>query len=669
MQLVLQLENEKYLYVDGVLRPYDGKIRAKDDVIGYRIVYDAGKIKLLNEYKVIKVNDSNLVVQAILREKIEKLNAYLFEYENNIYIYFGDIKNPKYNFPYMIIYGIPVALGSKDELIEAMNKDYKVALFGLENFKNDIKIINNAIFSLVKFDKCIDAVKYYREYKISDPEVSLAVAQCMEKIGEELEALKIYSFLSEEKYRELESKIREKINNMIEEYKKSGNVKTLMDAVRMLPTYDAPLIELGWHFVNKRKFDEALKYFDEAVKRSPTFHNLLLYAWALINNEQYKKALEVIEKAEKIKRNAGSAYIKGLALEGLNAFSHAEREFLYACREGIIDACMKIRSYKLYVPEPFDPSVWLGYVLYGYEVKQLLGNGGMGYVLLVERNGRKYAMKVMKKEYTFVEMLYEVAKMQEISKRSEYLVKIFASFLDENWTDYFSSPPAIIMEYMEGGDLRSVLVDPEYSALRHSVKWPQVIAFIFSKLAKAIIEVHKEGYVHCDIKPSNILFNRKLPRYGEDALNALTKSEVIPKLSDLGSSVKLGTPVMHYTPYYAHPLQRFGNKAETMFDVYSFTVSLYVSLTNNFPFPEWLENEIEEAVKDSEKRKQALEDFYNAVPRLDYIPSEFRDIIVRGLRGEISMLEINKELEEILIEEYNIDSNNLENEAEKLINY
>ncbi|MEM4942983.1 MAG: protein kinase [Saccharolobus sp.] len=669
MQLVLQLDNDRYIYVDGVLRPFDGKIKVKDDIIGYKVIYDAGKIKIINESKVINVNNSNSIINAILKEKIEKLNAYLFENDDNVYIYFGSINNPKFGFPYTIIYGIPIASGSKSELLDALNKDYRVALFALDKFRDDSKIINNAIISLVKFGKCEDAVKYYKDYRVSDPEVSLAVAQCMEKLGYELEALKIYSFLSEEKYRELESKIRDKINYIINEYRKEGNVKLLTEAINMLPTYDAPLIELGWYFANKKRFDEAVKYFEEAVKRVPTFHNLLLYAWSLINNKEYKKALEVIEKAERIKRNAGSAYIKGLALEKLNAPSNAEREFLYACREGIIDACMKILSYKLYIPEPFDPSSWLGYVLYGYEVKQVLGNGGMGYVLLVERNGRKYAMKVMKKEYTFIEMLYEVAKMQEISKRSEYLVKIFASFLDENWTDYFSSPPAIIMEYMEGGDLRSILVDQDYSSLRHSIKWNQVVAYIFSKLAKAIIEIHKEGYVHCDIKPSNILFNKKLPRYGEDALNSLLNGEVVPKLSDLGSAVKIGMPIMHYTPYYAHPLQRFGNRAETMFDVYSFTVSLYVSLTNNFPFPEWLENELEEAVKNVEKRKQALEDFHNTMPRLDYVPIEFRDIITRGLRGEITMLEINKQLEQILIEEYNIDINNLDQSTEKLISY
>jgi Serine/threonine protein kinase len=139
-------------------------------------------------------------------------------------------------------------------------------------------------------------------------------------------------------------------------------------------------------------------------------------------------------------------------------------------------------------------------------------------------------MKVVKKEFRYDELLYEVAKMQEISKGSTNLVRIFASFVDENFTDYYSSPPAIVMEYMEGGDLREILVNSEFSTLRHSSKWSQIVAVIFSKIADAVIHINKNGYVHCDIKPSNVLFTSRLPKYGDEALDVLTTGRVEPKL-------------------------------------------------------------------------------------------------------------------------------------------
>lgn len=183
----------------------------------------------------------------------------------------------------------------------------------------------------------------------------------------------------------------------------------------------------------------------------------------------------------------------------------------------------------------------------------------------------------------------------------------------------------------------------------------QVVALIFSRIARGVIDVHKEGYVHCDIKPSNILFNKKLPKMGEDAMKALLGYEVVPKLSDLGSALKAGIPAVHYTPYYAHPMQRFGMNVDYQFDVYSFTVSLYVALTNNFPFSEWAENEIEEAVKDRSKRETILREFYELNPRLDYVPQEFHEIITKGLKGETTMEEIVKELDSVLTYDYGIE--------------
>ncbi|BBG22905.1 protein kinase domain-containing protein [Sulfuracidifex tepidarius] len=649
MQFVVFKDGNKYFFENGKVIRYDGKIKVKGNVVGYVVSVEGGKVKLTSIPVLVP---SNEVVDVRLSAFAPEL-GFIFESNDAVYLYSGKLDSPTLNAPYQLIYGVPVLRGSKSSVMSAA-KDPKVAEYVIRLYK-DQDLLREAFSTLASSGECEKVVKSYRELKITDPEISMIVAPCMEKTGEELEALKIYSFFSEEKYRELEARLRGKANSLIDNFYSTKNVKFLQEAMNVLPTYDAPSLSMGWYFFDKRDFSAAKDNFEEASRKKPTFHNLLMLAWSYIQLGDYRKALEVIERAEKIKRNAGSAYVKGLALEGLNAGSMAEREFMFACREGVIDACRKFKPYKLFVPEVFDPSSWTGYVMYGYEIKGVLGTGGMGYVLLAEKNGKSFAMKVMKKDYTFVEMLYEVAKMQEISKRSDNLVRVYASFLDENWTDYFSSPPTIVMDYMEGGDLREVLVNEEYSALRHSVKWPQVVALMFSRIGRGVIDVHKEGYVHCDIKPSNILFNKKLPKMGEDAMRALLSFEVTPKLSDLGSALKVGVPAVHYTPYYAHPMQRFGMNVDYQFDVYSFTVSLYVALTNNFPFSEWAENEIEDAVKDRNKRQTVLREFYELTPRLDYVPHEFHDLILSGLRGETTMEEAVRSLDSILLYDYGIE--------------
>jgi len=661
MYFAFTKDGKTYLYLDGIVREWDGKLKLKDN-IGYEIKYENGKVKVSSR-PVYDSKSLSGIRNVVLQGKIPSLNAYIFSSEEAIVLHFDKLDREIINGEYLLVQGIPVLKGDKKRLLDLMDLSYDLVKYMLKIDQSD-EVKRRAIISLSKLGKCEEAVNLYRELDSKYPEESLAAAECFEKLGEELEALKIYSFFSEIKYRELEQKLRDKVNKLIDEFEVKNDVKLLFEALSVLPTYDAPALKLGWYFLSKRNYKEAVKYFEEALKRRRDFTNMLALANAYIHAGEYKKALDLIEEAEKIRRNAQTAYLKGLALEKLNAFSIAKKEFIFACREGVIDACSKIKTYELYMPiEEFDPNSWVGYVLYGYKVEKVLGTGGMGFVLLVEKNMKKFAMKVVKKEFRYDELLYEIAKMQEISKGSKYMVRIFASFIDENFSDYYSSPPALVMEYMEGGDLREILVNPEYSALRHSSKWPQIVALMFSKLAEAVIHIHKNGFVHCDIKPSNVLFNRKLPKFGEEALEALLNESVIPKLSDLGSAVRVGTPVIHYTPYYAHPLQRFGGKAEYKFDIYAFTVTLYVALTNNFPFPEWLEREIEEAITIPEKREIALKDFYLAEPRLDYVPEEFREIIERGLKGEITMEEIKRELEMIMKYTYNLPINEKPSEA------
>ncbi len=648
MQFVFTDSNKKYIFNDGKVDEYFGKLKVKNNIIGYLASVDDNKVKI-SKFPIYDC--SKIIFEGKLILKVGDL-GYLFESNDSLCMLLGNASNLILNGYYSIIKGRVIMSGNKRKLLEAMD-NYDVIQYALSKYSSDEEVIRQAVIGFSKLGYCSEAISLYTKLDKKYPEESLAVAECYEKIGEELEALKIYSFFSEERYKILEEKLRRKVDKIIEEYEATGNIKLLYNALSILPTYDAPALKLGWNFINKNPA-EAVKFFEEAVKRSRSYHNLLMLANAYIRAGKFMDGLKIIDEAEKIRRTAGSAFLRGLALENLNAKNEAEKDFLYACKEGIVEACEKVKPGILYSPKDFHPEQWIGYVIYGYEVKQVLGTGGMGYVLLVERLGKKYAMKIMKKEYNFDEMLNEVAKMQEISKNSKYLVRILANFIDENWVDYYSSPPAIVMDYMGGGDLREILAKDEYSALRHSVVWPQVVSIIFSKLANAIITIHKEGYVHCDIKPSNILFTNSLPNYGEEALEALEKEQVIPKLSDLGSAVKIGTPVIHYTPYYAHPLQRFGQRASTEMDIYSFTVSLYATLTNNFPFPEWLERELEEAVMNPSKREQALKDFYAVDPRMDYIPDEFKDIILKGLRGEISMEEIARDLRDIAVTEYNI---------------
>ena len=534
-----------------------------------------------------------------------------------------------------------------EEMVEALSKDVQlVRQVARKTTSRDVKAA--AVIALSRAGECEEAVEVYESIQEKFPEESLAVTECYIKLNRKTEALKIYSLFSEEKYRELEAELRAEVNKTIDEFERTENVKALLNSAKLLPNYDAPILKLAFHYERKGDWKEALKYYEEAVRRNPSLVNAMFYARALIRSGNAKKALEIINDLEGHAQLGELHYLKGLALHALGLPIEAEKEFIVACRNGVLDACSRVKPYLLTEsPGLSSPDELVGRVVYGYKLERLLGEGGMGYVFEATKGGKRFAMKVMRRDFKFDEILREVAKMQEVSKSSTRFVRIMASFVDENLQGGLNDIPAIVMEFMEGGDLRKVLTSDDYSTLRSSSYWPAFVAKVFSMVAEGVEQLHSHGFIHADLKPSNVLFTKPLPKFGPQAIEALEKGEVEPKIGDLGSAVKIGSLVIHYTPYYAHPLQRFGDKADTEFDAYSLTVSIYVSLVNNFPLPEWLENELEEAVSKPELRERAYRDFLDFSPRLDYVPEEFHDLIYDGIKGLASVSDIRRELDSI----------------------
>jgi serine/threonine protein kinase/thioredoxin-like negative regulator of GroEL len=657
VDIVFRYNDEVYIIVNDHLNKYNKNLKVKYPVVGYQILqFDKNSIKRFGK-PIIDCNGLDEAKIVKFLKLVNELNLALFEDENNLYLCkLNKINNIYEVNSYYLLLDNNIYEVNSHNLKNIIKKVNNINKF-LTNIKNE-EIIRNLVIELGKEGLCKDAINGYKMLSKKYPEEALTVAQCYEREGEELEALKIYSFFDNTKYKQLENKLKEKANSLIKQYETTGNLKYLYQAIEVLPTYDVPFLKLGLVLMERKNYNEALKYLEEAIARNRSYINLISLAKLYLTLNDGQRALQILNNIEKIQRSGVTAYLKGLAYEMLNAPKHAEREFIYSCKEGIIEACNKISIEFLSINSCFSPEFLVNHVIYGYRIEKLLGVGGMGYVYLAEKNGRKYAIKILKKDYSIFEILNEIAKLQEVSRGSEFIVRIFGTFIDENWNgDYYGNPPAIIMEYMSGGSLQDVIMKEEYSSLRHSEKWKLIVALIYRRVIDALIHIHKRGYVHCDIKPSNILLNNSLPKLADEASYLLLYSKCVPKISDLGSAVKVGNKVLHYTPYYAHPLQRFGYDAQYFMDIYSLTVSIYVTLTKNYPLPEWLENEIERAVIDSKIREDALKDFYSYEPKLDYIPYEFKDIITKGLKTSISLEEIKYKLDEIINNNINLAIN------------
>ena len=126
--------------------------------------------------------------------------------------------------------------------------------------------------------------------------------------------------------------------------------------------------------------------------------------------------------------------------------------------------------------------------------------------------------------------------------------------------------PYIVMQYVEGGTLKSLLGQP--LPLDHTVE-------IIAQIAAALEEAHRQGIIHRDVKPSNVLMARPdwflLSDFG---LARVIKAST--RLTESGMTVG--------TPAYMSPEQGRGEKVDGRSDVYSLGVVLFEMLTGTLPY-------------------------------------------------------------------------------------
>ncbi|BDC17981.1 protein kinase [Acidianus sp. HS-5] len=263
----------------------------------------------------------------------------------------------------------------------------------------------------------------------------------------------------------------------------------------------------------------------------------------------------------------------------------------------------------------WDPNVWIGSNLYGYKVTKILGSGGSSYVLVSERNNQKFAIKITKISKSnvndilslFESVSKESSNLQSISEKSPHIVRIYGFFADlNNIKDivsgksevYYSSPPAIIMELMDGGTADDLIKN---QAVVLSNYWKKAVALISLSIANALKVIHQEGYVHLDIKPANIFFNKSPGRTAEEIYENIKNGEVLVKLGDLGSARRIGERVLEYTPQYCSidqvdaMLSKKG--ADVKMDIYAFGSTIYKMLTQRQFNPPKVAGLMDEAVQ------------------------------------------------------------------------
>ena len=199
-----------------------------------------------------------------------------------------------------------------------------------------------------------------------------------------------------------------------------------------------------------------------------------------------------------------------------------------------------------------------------YRLERKLGSGGMADVWLAEDQelGRHVAVKILHERYANDEQFVERFR-REATHAAGLSHPNIVSIFDRGVADgsYY-----IVMEYIEGRTLKELIVT------RGPCPLPVAISYTRQILA-ALRYAHKNGIIHRDIKPHNVIVDRegrvKVADFGIARAGA-------SEMTEAGSIVG--------TAQYLSPEQARGAPVDESSDLYSTGIVLYELLTGTVPF-------------------------------------------------------------------------------------
>ncbi|HPH98310.1 MAG TPA: protein kinase [Anaerolineaceae bacterium] len=203
-----------------------------------------------------------------------------------------------------------------------------------------------------------------------------------------------------------------------------------------------------------------------------------------------------------------------------------------------------------------------------YHLIQKLGEGGMAVVYKAydSRLEREVAIKFIRTEQVPPAMLEKM--LLRFEREAKALAKMKHLHII-NVFDYgeHQGAPFLVMDFMPGGTLKARTGKP--------IPWVEVVRLLLP-IASALEYAHRQGIVHRDVKPANILITSE----GEPMLSDFGIARMLE--SESGNTLT-GTGVGIGTPEYMAPEQWSGSAAPSV-DIYALGVVMYELITGRVPY-------------------------------------------------------------------------------------
>jgi eukaryotic-like serine/threonine-protein kinase len=240
-----------------------------------------------------------------------------------------------------------------------------------------------------------------------------------------------------------------------------------------------------------------------------------------------------------------------------------------------------------------------------YRGPQQIGRGGMGEIFRATDSvlGRAVAIKILGARYAEDDAIRERFTREALAAArlsGEPNIITIYDVGDHN------SRPYIVMEYLSGGSLETRLRGSRAQPTEQVCVW-------LEQAARALDAAHREGVVHRDVKPANLLLDR--------SNNVHVADFGIASAAGLDSLTATGTILG--TAGYLSPEQAKGERATPASDRYALAIVAFELLTGHRPF----ESESVTA--------EAAAHVNNPVPsvcdKLDWLPCELDPVFHRAL--------------------------------------
>jgi len=356
-------------------------------------------------------------------------------------------------------------------------------------------------------------------------------------------------------------------------------IEDLQKVERGDPDFERASFILGKLFLDRKDYELAEERFKIALKGEPiSKSNLDIYYFlGLISEAQgkYQQAYEIFKS------------VSSLDVNYLDARERMQK---------LAQAVNKLKELEEKTSQPQKR----------YRLMGVIGKGGMGTVYKAEDTvlNRIVALKLLKKELdlnkrAIERFLAEAKTAAKLSHPNIVIIYDVGKFNDR----YF-----IAMEYIEG----ETLLDYLRKKGKFSIKQ---ILFVASKLFSALHYAHKNGVIHRDIKPQNLMLTRERKLKVMDFGLAVLASEIEKEKGKISG-----------TPFYMSPEQCTGAAVDERSDIYSAGATLYHLLTGKPPFQgkdrvEIIRKHIEESPRPPSSLRPG-------------IPRELDDFIMKCLQKE-----------------------------------